>query len=128
MILESAFERKVQSRLGDQAIKTLRLLSLMTHVGLKGTARKEIEAICSQFGDGQPVNTVLNEVEHLVRAGVLRTAGSYVEVVPPLFANRLALSACARQICRALYTSHCSWSTRTIKAIASASTSERRRN
>jgi hypothetical protein len=87
-----AFERKIQSRLGDQALKTLCLLSLMTHVGLKGSARHEIEVICTQFGDGQLVNTVLNDVERLLKAGVLRAAGSYVEVIPPLFANRLALS------------------------------------
>ena len=64
----------------------------MTHVGLRGPARHEIEAICVQFGDGQSMNSALNDIERLTKAGVLRVAGSYVEVIPPLLANRLTLA------------------------------------
>lgn len=88
-----AFERKVRRELGDAQIEVLRLLSLLTHVGIRRTACKEIEVICSLFGGNLQPNAVLNNLAQLANAGIVRVGGSYVEVLPPLFANSLAASA-----------------------------------
>lgn len=87
------FEQKIRRELGDKAIEELRLLSLLTHVGVRGKPAKELEGICSLFGNNIKPNVILNDLRRLTGAGVVREGGSYVEVLPPLFANRLATSA-----------------------------------
>lgn len=86
------FEQKVRRELGNTAIEILKLLSLLTHVGIRGTPYKEIEVICSLFGRSLQPNEVHNYLLRLMNAGVIRMGGSYVEVLPPLFANSLAVS------------------------------------
>jgi hypothetical protein len=87
------FERDVRGRMGEDAIAVLRLLSLLTRVGVRGEAARELEEITALFGDGFGVNTVLNAIPRLDQAGLLRTRGSYVEVVPALLADGLASAA-----------------------------------
>ena len=87
------FEGDVRRRMGETAIVVLRLLSLMTRVGVKGTVARELEEITTLFGDSLEVNAVLNTIPRLDRAGFLRTRGSYVEVVPTLLADGLASAA-----------------------------------
>ena len=87
------FEQKIRRELGNTAIEILKLLSLLTHVGIRGTPYKEIEAICSLFGRSLQPNAVHNYLPRLMNAGIIRMGGSYVEVLPPLFANSLAVSA-----------------------------------
>lgn len=88
-----AFERKVTRVLGEAAIRILRILSLLTHVGIGGTGAKELELACQLFGDGVDSNAVLNALPRLTDAGVVRLGGAYAEVVPPLLANSLASAA-----------------------------------
>ena len=87
------FEQKARRELGDRAIEILRLLSLLTHVGIRGAFFKEIEAICTLFGNGIHPNEILNSLPRLESAGIVQIRGSYAEVLPPLFANSLATSA-----------------------------------
>jgi len=88
-----AFERKVATVLGEAALGVLRILSVLTHVGITGSVARELELACRWFGDGVTSNAALNALPRLADAGVLRRGGAYVEVVPPLFANALASSA-----------------------------------
>lgn len=88
-----AFERKIRDELGDSAVNVLRLLSLLTHVGFRGSAAQELETLCARMGDDLQPNQVLNTLPRLEDAGVVRLAGSHVEVIPPIVANRLAAAA-----------------------------------
>ena len=90
--VSAAFEQKVRNQLGEEALKVLGLLSILTHVGIRGNALAELEAICSLFGNGVDPNTVLNIIPKLREAGLVVVGGSYVEVVPQIFANALAAS------------------------------------
>jgi hypothetical protein len=91
------FESDVRKRMGEDAIAVLRLLSLLTRTGVRGTAARELEEITVLFGDGLQVNAVLNWIPRLHQAGLLRMRGSYVEVIPSLLADRLASEAlCGR--------------------------------
>lgn len=89
----SAFEKQVRHELGDDAIETLQLLSMLAHVGIKGTASKEIELICSVFGSKMQYNAVLKILPRLEKAGIVLLRGSFAEVLPPLFAHKLASTA-----------------------------------
>lgn len=89
----TAFEGRVRRELGDRAIDVLRLLSLLTHVGVRGVHANEINLICTIFGGDLNPNAVLNYLPRLQAAGLVYRRGSYVEVRPPVLANRLAASA-----------------------------------
>lgn len=91
--IASAFESQVKRELGDLALEALRLLSLLTQVGVRGRVASEIRLVFDAFGNSNQVNTVLNLIPRLERTGIVRLRGSFVEVTPPLFANILALSA-----------------------------------
>jgi hypothetical protein len=87
------FEGDVRRRMGEDAVAVLRLLSLLTRLGVRGRAVRELEEITALFGDGFGVNAVLNTIPRLDGVGFLRTRGSYVEVVPALLADSLASAA-----------------------------------
>ncbi len=89
----TAFVERVRRELGPDAVPTLELLSLLTSVGVRGAPSEEVEKICTMFGDGLPPHKLKRGLPALEKAGVLRFAGSYVEVVPPLLANWLAAAA-----------------------------------
>jgi len=82
-------------RLGltDADVEVLRLLSMLTHVGVGGAERADLEQLCAAVGDGLTPNAVLRTLDRLGDAGLLRRRGPYVEVVPPLLANHLASEA-----------------------------------
>jgi len=86
------FIRRIRRELGERAIETLAVLSLFSHAGVRGGAEKELELLSSLFGDGLTGNVVVEMVPRLEQAGVVRLAGAYAEVVPPLLANKLASS------------------------------------
>jgi len=88
-----ALKKKVRRKLGDEAIESLQLLSLLTNVGIKEKPRQEIELICKWFGDTLQPQSVTKNLTRLADAGVVRVTGLYAEVIPPLFANALAVSA-----------------------------------
>jgi len=88
-----AFERKVVGLLGEPALQILRILSLLTHVGVTGAPARELELICRVYGDGLSPTAVLRALPKLADAGLVRVGGAYAEVVPPLFANALAGAA-----------------------------------
>jgi len=90
--VSTAFEKRARRELGDELVNGLALLSVLTHVGVAGEAREELSLICDSFGGQPSLNTVLNAVPKLVRAGLLRVEGSYVSVQPPPLASGLAAS------------------------------------
>ncbi|MDA2916280.1 hypothetical protein MYX64_05490 [Nitrospinae bacterium AH_259_B05_G02_I21] len=90
--IAKAFEQKVLRDFGSEVIEILKLLSLLSHVGVKEAPSEELEVICTLFGNGLQPNTVLNALPHLRGEGIVEHRGSYTEVTPPLFANNLAES------------------------------------
>ncbi len=85
-----AYERKVRARFGDTVVATLKRLSLLTQVRVRSSVQSEIRLICQEMGEGPNASAVLNALPELSKAGLIRVGGSYVEVLPPLLANRLA--------------------------------------
>lgn len=83
-------ERWLRAQLAPADFEVLQLLGLMTFVGLRRDAAIELEALCRLFGNGLTPNDALNALPRLEEAGVVRAAGSYAEVTPPLLANHLA--------------------------------------
>lgn len=87
----NGIENEVREKFGDDAIEVLQLLSLLTQVGVRGSARQEIEIICKIFGTGlKTQESVLRALSLLEEGGYITYRDGYVEVTPPIFANRLA--------------------------------------
>lgn len=87
------FEDRERRKVGDELIDILRLLSLLRVVNVEDPS-KELTAICTVFGGARiDVNAVLNALDRLQRAGLIRMRGSYAEAIPMLFGNHLAHSA-----------------------------------
>ena len=83
------FERRVKSELGHGALKSVRLFSVLTHVGIEGDFESELAYLCDIFGDGLTPHAALSSLEHLERAGLARRGGSFAEVAIPMVANHL---------------------------------------
>lgn len=86
------FEDELQTRLGDEALKVARLLSVLSHVRVDGDERRELETLCQLFGDGVSSQGILDQLQPLESSGFLRRVGAFVEIVPPLLAGVLAAS------------------------------------
>jgi len=86
----STFGRRVETTLGKEYLTILGLCSLMTAVGVLHDAQAEIALICRLMGGSIDVNKVVTSLERLIKAGLLHKRGSYVEVVPRIFADYLA--------------------------------------
>jgi hypothetical protein len=84
----------IKLRLGNDTLKVLSLLSLLSQVrvGINRTSTEEIEPICKVFGGSTDVNSVSTKLPMLEKAGFLRTRNFDSEVLPPLLANHLAAS------------------------------------
>lgn len=82
------FELKAEHLLSGAEQGALRALSLMSHVGIAGAAKIEAEIVAVHFGI--ELHVILDAIERLHAAGLVRLDGSYAEVVPPPLANRLA--------------------------------------
>ena len=89
----NALEERARELLGDQRLDLLRDMSVMTAVGVGDQAAVELETVCATFG--RRPNDILREVRTMADSGLLRVTGSYIEVVPPVFANHLAHDAVA---------------------------------
>jgi hypothetical protein len=87
------FESRVRRELGDDALQALEVLSVLSLIGVRGDAKREIATVVAGLGDGPTVNGVLKLVERLEDAGLVRARGDYVEVMPPFLANHLAAQA-----------------------------------
>lgn len=84
------FEKRIGSELGRDALKSLELLSPLTHVGVSGKFESELKVICDLFGDGWQTSTVLSQLGALKQAGLAKRGGSFAEVTIPILANYLA--------------------------------------
>ena len=73
-----AFEKRIESELGEQALKCAELVSVLTHVGVSGKFEAELKVICEIFGDGWQPPRVLSTLEDLEEAGLARRGGSLV--------------------------------------------------
>jgi hypothetical protein len=89
------FEERLRAipQYGEQMYRVLRPLSLLTQVGVEGPAAEEARVMYALFGDGITLNEVNGVLPRLRQAGFVRERGRYLEVVPPLLANYLAVSA-----------------------------------
>ena len=86
-------DMRARTDLGDQCLDLLRDISVMTAVGVVGHAAGELDALCTAFG--RRPNDILRQTRTMTDSGFLRLTGSYVEVVPPVFAVHLAQDALA---------------------------------
>jgi nucleoside phosphorylase len=82
----------VSKKLIDSTTKEVALLSLLTDVGVKGPAYKQLELICAEFGGRLRPTQILRDMPSLEIAGIVRSNGPYAQVLPRVFANRLAES------------------------------------
>lgn len=85
-----AFEDKVKIILGEAALSTLKLLSILTHVGVYGEQANELSLILRTLGTGLSPTTIKSEIDRLDRAGFITRKGSFVEISLPIFAAFLA--------------------------------------
>jgi hypothetical protein len=83
------FERRIAQELGEAALRSARLLSVLTHVGIAGPHASEIKTICTIFGDEQSPHDILAHVPELEKSGLAKRAGYFVEISLPLLANHL---------------------------------------
>ena len=83
------FEHRIDQELGEAALQSARLFSVLTHVGTSGPQEIELQTICSIFGDGQSPHEALARLPELEQAGLARRAGYFVEISLPLLANHL---------------------------------------
>ncbi len=90
----AALQARAETLLGNQALPSVRALSVMTAVGFRGDGSNELEILCGALGD-VGVNQVLNFIMPLARSGFAQISGNYVEVIPPVLANHLAEAALA---------------------------------
>jgi hypothetical protein len=84
-----AFRQRIQAMLGDTALEALGLLSVLTHVDVSAFSREPV-VLGKSLGRSELVNKMPRILPRLEEASIVRRAGSYVEVVPPLLANDLA--------------------------------------
>lgn len=100
------FERRIVQELGEAALRSARLLSVLTYVGINGPHETEIRTICKIFGDGQSPHEALAHLPELEKAGLARRAGYFVEISLPLLANHLLeqlLRGCKTEMIFALF-------------------------
>ena len=83
-------EARIKTTLGEDSLSALRLLSILTHVGISGNFEAEVVLICSVLGEGFNLNKIKNEIPKLEREGLISRGGAFVEVALPIFATYLA--------------------------------------
>ncbi len=84
------FERRIHRELGEAALQSARLLSVLTYVGILGAHEAELRTICRIFGNGLMPHNVFSSLPKLEKSGLARRAGYFVEISLPLLANHLA--------------------------------------
>lgn len=84
------FERRIRHELGERVLRSARLLSVLTHVGIAGPHDREIQTICEIFGGGQSPHDILAHLQELEKAGLVKRAGYFVEISLPFLASHLA--------------------------------------
>lgn len=84
------FERRIAQELGEAALRSARLLSVLTHVGIAAPHEAEIQTICEIFADSQSPHETLAHLSELEKSGLAKRAGYFVEISLPLLANYLA--------------------------------------
>jgi hypothetical protein len=83
------FEKRIQSELGDDVLRTAELFSILTHVGISGEFESELRHICSLFTGGWQPADAIRVLDILEQAGLAKRAGSFVEIAIPMLANYL---------------------------------------
>lgn len=82
--------RRLTSNLTPDQLKHLRILSLLPQVGVEGNYRDELVGLCNAAGVS--CGDILAELADFEREDLLIRRGSFVEVIPSLLANHLALT------------------------------------
>lgn len=87
--LSRLYRGRIEKELGQEAIRALRLVSLLHWVKTTGVD-SELPVILGTMGTFLTKEAVLNHIKHLEYMGYVRQRGDYASVVPPLFAATLA--------------------------------------
>ena len=85
----NGLEARAQALLGNHRVQIIRMLSVMTAIGINGSVSDELRIVCEIFRTISP-NDVLSNISIFVGSGFVRQVGNYLEVVPPVLANRAA--------------------------------------
>lgn len=88
----NALAARIESDLGDEALQVSRLLSCMTHVGIRGSYEEELKHLVRIFGNGLTTNEALVILEKkLIPSGLAKVGGSFATITVPLLANYLVV-------------------------------------
>ncbi|MEI6194532.1 MAG: hypothetical protein WCS42_09390, partial [Verrucomicrobiota bacterium] len=82
------FRAKIEKELGLDGIRALKALSPVLYVKHQGE-NSELKLVCDALDLGIQPARILELLPNLERMGYIRRRGSYVSVIPPLFAARL---------------------------------------
>ena len=94
--LGKAAAKSIQKVLESDDFAKLQLLSILPKVGVARSARVEIELICKIFGTDRnfgkviEVQSIIEALPRLKRAGIIASKGAYVQIRSPFLANWLA--------------------------------------
>jgi DNA-binding MarR family transcriptional regulator len=87
--LADVYQKRIERKLGHEAVAVLRLASLLQWVKITGE-KNDISAIIESFQTHITPPTILDQLKRLEQMGYVRRRGNHVMVVPPLFAAALA--------------------------------------
>ena len=97
-VITSKFEEKIFNHYGRDILNLLKLLSLLSYVGFRKSASnndldysKELRIICKHFKIIDWNARLVDDIINLGADGIVQIRGLYVEVIPPLIANSLAI-------------------------------------
>ena len=91
-----ALEIRARTTLGVEGLRKLGFLSVLTAVGFSGDAQSELDCLTRILGADDP-RVIVGEARTMAALGFLQVRGSYLEVIPPIFANYLAEVTLARR-------------------------------
>src|SRR5262249_30279450 len=84
------FETRIKSQLGPDVLRCAELLSILTHVGIRGVFESELNIICQVFSDkGLEPTRILTMLVDLEEAGLVKEGGSFAEISLPILGNYL---------------------------------------
>ena len=89
--IAQSFERRIKSNYGDQGLKAVRVVSVLSHVGFRDAKAHEIKVVSDFLG--AKLGEVVDSAKDLLAAGILKMQGSFLEVTPVLLGNYEALAA-----------------------------------
>ncbi len=83
-------EERIKRTIGEKSLSVLKLLSLLSHVGIHGEYVQELILIKDTLSESIEANDLYAEIEKLENSGMITRKGSFVEIPLPLLATYFA--------------------------------------